>query len=143
MINAAVFGEANTVVRITDELYNYRVGGGSSGCTEKTMHELAELYRCRKNFLVNANADNQYYKANLAQVLNVAIYYAHYSKKLLSREKICSELASVIDDIEVFCPDYQHKIAYDLNIPMTDGAFKNIYHESIMVVIKQMILRIF
>lgn len=142
MINAAVFGKANTVVRILDELYDYRVGGGSTGSTEKTMHELAELYQWRKNYLLNANADNQYYKANLAQVLNIAIYYAHYSKKLHSREKICSELASVIDDIKVFCPDYKHKDAYDLRIPMTDKAFKNIYHEAPMVVIKQMILRI-
>lgn len=143
MINAAVFGNANTVVRISDELYDYRVGGGSSGSTEKTMHELAELYRWRKNYLINADADIKYLKANLAQVLNVAIYYAHYSKKLMGRVRICNELAAVIDDIEEFCPNYRYKKDYDLNIPMTDKEFKNIYHESPLVVIKQHLLRIF
>lgn len=104
MINAAVFSKANTVVRILDELYNYRIGGGSSRSTEKTMHELAELYQWRKNYLLNADADIKYHKANLAQVLNAAIYYAHYSKKLLRREKICEELSCTIADIEAICP---------------------------------------
>ena len=143
MINAVVFGKANTVVRISDELYDYRVGGGSSGSTEKTMHELAELYRWRKNYLMNADADIKYHKANLAQVLNVAIYYAHYSKKLIGREKICYELATVIHDIEEFYPNYKYKNPYDLSIHMTDEEFKNVYRESMTVVIKQLILRIF
>lgn len=143
MINAAVFSKADTVVEIPDELYDYRVGGGSSGSTEKTMHELAELYRWRKNFLLNANADNNYHQPNLDQVLNVAAYYAHFSKKLLSREKICMALADVIADMESISPNYQHKNAYDLNIPMTDEEFKNIYHEQPTVVIKQLLLRFF
>lgn len=143
MINAAVFAEADIVVKISGKLYDYRTGGGSSGSTERTMVELMELYRWRKNYLLTANADIKYHKANLAQTLNVAVYYAHYSKKLLSREKICSDLAYVISDIEQMCPNYKHKNAYDLNIPMTDKAFKSIYQESPLIAIKKYLLRFF
>ena len=141
MINAAVFNKAEKVVRIPDELYDYRVGGGSSGSTEKTMRELGELYRWRKNFLLQAEADNKYHKTNLAQVLNCAVYYAHFSKHVLSRESICSELACAVVDIESICPNYQHKEAYDLTFPMTDQEFKDIYRESPVVIIKQTVLR--
>lgn len=143
MINAAVFSEADTVVKIPDKLYDYRIGGGSAGSSARTMYELSELYRWRRDFLFTVNADIKYLKVNLAQVLNVAIYYAHYSRKTLSREKICSELACVIADIERIAPNYQHKNAYDLTIPMTDKEFRNLYHESPMVVIKQKLLRLF
>ena len=143
MINAAVFSKAEKVVRIPDELYDYRVGGGSSGSTEKTMRELGELYRWRKNFLLQAEADITYHKANLAQALNCVVYYAHFSKYVLSRESICSELACAVVDIESICPNYQYKKAYDLTLPMTDQEFKDIYHESPVVIVKQIIMRIF
>lgn len=141
MINAAVFSKAEKVVWIGEDLYDYRVGGGTSGSTEKTMHELEELYLWRKNYLLNADADIAYHRANLAQVLNNAVWYAHYSKKVMSREKICNDMAAVIADIADIYPDFQHRNAYDLNIPMTDEEFRDIYHESPLVIIKQKILK--
>lgn len=143
MLTSAIFSKADVVVMISDQLYDYRVGGLSHNITEKTFHDLSELYRWRKNFLLAENADMKYHKNSLAQLLNSGICYAHYSKKLLSREKICSELAYPIADIESICPNYRHKNAYDLSIPMTDEEFRAIYHESPLVVVKQILLRIF
>lgn len=143
LINTVVFSNVNTVAFLCDELYDYRIGGGSTVCTEKTLQELAGVYRWRKAYLLSVNADISYHKANLDMVLHSVIYLAHCSKKILVREKICAGLAYVIADIEEVFPNYKHRQVYDLNIPMTDKEFKNIYRESPLVVIKQLILRIF
>ena len=142
LINTAVFSKADRVVRICEELYDYRIGGSSSNFSEKTMQEMVEVYRWRKNYLLNVKADIKYHKANLSQILDVVVYSAYNSKRLLSRKKICLGLAYVIADIEHVFPNYWHKDAFDLNIPMTDKEFKNIYHESPLVAIKQRLLRI-
>ena len=143
LINTVVFNKADKVVWICDEFYEYRIGGGSSNCSEKTMREMAEVYQWRKNYLLTLNADTKYHRTNITHVLNTVVYYAYTSKKLLSREKICFELASAIEDMEQICPDFWRKDAFNVRIPMTDEEFKNIHHESPLVVIKQMILRIF
>ena len=143
LINTVVFTNVNKVALLSDELYDYRIGGGSTVCTEKTLQELEEVYRWRKDYLLNVNADISYHKANLDTVLHSVIYLAHINKNLLSCEKICEELSYVIADIEEVCPNYKHRKAYDMNSPMTDKEFKNFYHESPLVVIKQIILRFF
>lgn len=143
MTNTVIFSHAGKVVLTSEKLYAYRVGGGSSNASEKTAHDLAILYLWTKNYLLNEKVDIRYHTANIANILNWSLYYAHCSKRTISREKFCSNLADVITDIDQFCPNYWHKDAFDLNITMTDKEFKNIYHESPMVVIKQWLLRIF
>lgn len=143
LINTIVFSEADRVIILSDELYDYRIGGGSTVCTDKTLRELSVAYRWRKDYLVSVDAEINCHKANLDMVLHAVVYLANKSKQLLSREKICTALAYVIADIDWISPNYKHKDAFDLNIPMTDKEFKNIYHESPTVIFKQYLLRIF
>lgn len=143
LINTVVFSKADKVVLICDALYDYRIGGGATNCSEKTMRELAQLYQWKKNYLLSVNADIKYHRANLDKILHAVVYLVHSSKKVLSREKICSDLTCIIADIDQIYPQYKHKNAFDMNIPMNDKEFKNIYHESLLVTIKQMLLRIF
>lgn len=142
-MNTALFDKAEKVVILSDRLYLYRTGGSSLKGTEKAMHDLSELYRFRKNYLLQENAAEEFHKTNLAQTLNVAVCLAHYSDKILSREMICSKLENVIEDINLLHPNYRQKDAFDRKIPMTDEAFKKLYQESVSVRVKQLLLKIF
>ena len=142
-MNIATFDKAERVVVLNDKLYLYRTGGSSLNGTERAMQDLSKLYCFRKNYLLKENASREYLKSNLAQILNMAVCLSHYSEKILSREMICSKLDNVIADINAFHPNYRYKDAFDLDIPMTDMAFKKIYCEAVSTRIKQLLLKIF
>ena len=142
-MNTAVFDKVDKVVIISDKLYLYRTGGSSLNGTEKAMQDLSKLYDYRKNYLLQEHAESQFHISNLTQILNMAVCLAHYSENVLSRDKICLNLANVIEDMNVLYPSYRHKKAFDLNIPMTDREFKMLYKEATLIRIKQILLKIF
>lgn len=142
MMNAAIFSKADKVVFTEEALYLYRIGGLSRTFYDRRIEELVALYEWRKTFLMAHEADVIYHRSNLAQVLNSMIYFAHYSKEKVRRDVICKKMKPVIDDIDVFYPDYKHKNEFNPKNSMSDGEFRKLYKEKIVVKLKRFLLSI-